>query len=539
MQEGILISLPAGGSVVRPHSSKAQNGVAIVPAIIYPDRNSPIGVLACDLEQITFVNPSASPAEARFYLQVLGGGPYIMHWRGAIQSSDEPLGGLAFNETDVDSGLVDIEIWVDGVNGDDANSGLLPTDALRTHAELYRKYPQHWFGTAQVIIHTAGTGGFAAPTTPLSYNEQFLRACGEGSGNNYVYRAAPKCAFVPTTGPATAALDAVPLVVVDQANVPTAGGGRARLDFTVAAPGWTPNDFRARDAFLRITRGGVRLIDELPIAENGADYLIVDNELTALAIVDTDVVTIVRPSVQITGTSTFDLGATVILGDGSAIAQTSNLFAENRGATFDGYRFNLIYTRDVQGLWFNGCYFAGFARIDKGSTNYTNIKANGTFLHFSTCDNDPRPRGPSALDPTFPNVFNCGQWKGLTCGDEGQPAAMNVFRPIASYGGTHGVSVRGQSFFSCAGTKLLGSGNTQFGLRVHHGSQARIAGGLGSQIVGGTGNLQCDVGTAVVNFGTGAGQFQEAAGFNGNLHRVGGSTATVPLGGMSRISITG
>lgn len=539
MQEGILISLPAGGSLVRPHSSKAQNGVAIVPAIIYPDRNSPIGVLACDLEQITFVNPTNAPAEARFYLQVLGGGPYIMHWRGAIPSADEPLGGLAFNETSIDSGLVDIEIWVDGVNGDDANSGLLPTDALRTHQALYHKYPQHWFGTAQAIINTAGVGGFAAPTAPQTYNDQYLRACGEGSQNNYVYRAAPKCAFVPTTGPATAALDAVPLVVVDQAGVPTAGGGRARLDFTAAAPGWTVNDFRGRNAFLRITRAGVRLIDELPIAENGADFLIVDNELTALGVVDTDVVTIVRPSVIVTGTSTFDLGATVILGDGTAIAQTSSLFAENRGATFDGYQFNVLYTRNVHGLWFNGCCFPAFTRIDKGTANYTNIKALNTFLHFSVTDNDPRPRGRTALDPTFPNVFNCGHWRGLTCGDEGQPAAMNVFRPIASYAGTHGVSVRGQSFFGCSSTKLLGSGNTQFGLRVHHGSQARIGAGLNSQIVGGTGNLQCDVGTAVVNFGTGAGEFQEAAGFNGNLHHVGGSTATVPLGGMSRISITG
>lgn len=550
MQAGILIRIPAGGALVFPHNSLSQNGVRILPAIIYPDRATPIGVLAADNQQITFVNPTQLDAEAFWYIQVLGGGPFVMHWRGAIATPEEPLGGLSFPENSIDGGLVfPVVVYVDQVNGDDGRSGLLPTGTtingpLRTHSAVYKKYPQHWFGPlVRLEIRTAGAGGFVAPTAPLTYTEGYLRVGSEATQNNYTYRAAPKCPFVPATGPATAALDVVPLVVVDVANVPTAGGGRARLDFTAAAPGWTVNDFGNRNAFLRVTRAGVRLFDEIPIAENGADFLIVDDPLTAAAIVATDVVTIVRSSVIINGPSANDFFSTVIVGGGSAIAQANSAFAANQGATFDGYEFGLLWSRGVQGLWFHGCMFPSFTRIEAGSVNFTNIKALSVqFFVLCSGDGDPLPKGPTALDPTFPAIRICGMWKTLNVGGSGISAgAFTAFRSVAAYRAANGINVAGGTFFTTVSTFLLGSGHTNVGLRVIQGAQARIGGGLASQIVGAAGNLKCDTSATFppVNFGVAAGQFQEVAGYNGNLHNVGGSTPAVPLGGMSRISISG
>jgi hypothetical protein len=105
-----------------------------------------------------------------------------------------------------------------------------------------------------------------------------------------MYRGPAMIRVIPTTGPATAALDAVPVVTV---------GARSRFDFTAAAPGWTANNFRT--SWLRITRGGTLVLFELPISENDADQIFVDVAGIAGLVLNTDTAEIVEPNIILAG----------------------------------------------------------------------------------------------------------------------------------------------------------------------------------------------------------------------------------------------
>jgi len=163
-QQGISIKIPAAGALIFPHNSQAPNGVRILPAIIYPDRNTPIGVLAADLEQIVFVNPTLFDAEASFYIQVLGGGPYVMHWRGAIFPSPDapvPSSRTLFAGAGMTGGgdltadrTFDVVAAADGsiaVGADTVGVGVLATDA---------QHGVRGGGTQHAVAVALGLAGF-------------------------------------------------------------------------------------------------------------------------------------------------------------------------------------------------------------------------------------------------------------------------------------------------------------------------------------------------------------------------------------------
>lgn len=106
------------------------------------------------------------------------------------------------------------------------------------------------------------------------------------------------------------------------------------------------------------------------------------------------------------------------------------------------------------------------------------------------------------------------------------------------------LGANGTTFLGCTGgvgTMSTGGAVTQVSavatlpaIRARIGSQIQINPAVTSITGKGGVDVQVETGAAVA-YGVAAGQFMEVAGFNGNLHRLGGSTAAVPLGDASRI----
>jgi hypothetical protein len=437
-----------------------------------------------------------------------------------------------------------VDVYVDQINGDDANNGLTAGTALQTIDAVYQKFPWQMMGDGtQTVVNLINDSG-----SRITYiTEQLWIGGANGSWfNSYVYRGPAMTLVSPATGPATVALDATPATRVDNAGAPSGTGRRTRLNFTTAAPGWTANDLAG--SFVRITRAGTPVFYELPISQNDANNLYVDTLNIVGSLLSTDTVEIVEPGVLIRGNP-----AGVNFGDVTTMGMSSqfsgNWPSYDDGCTFERVSFLHLYASGCWGLQLDRCSIIGTfgSSIMGGSVSFVNCASKDQVA--LCCASAPgvtgRASGQIYTNPkvslTVVKQTGHGGFPLIEIGamnvNKGNPrgnAHFFVEHPLSVYGSSwSGIRVVGPSIFYENNVSIQGSGNGRVGIRCIYGGQARISGGVYTGITGGLGDLQVGVGAAI-NYGTGVGQFEEAAGWNGHFQRF--PTAVGNLGDASIIT---
>jgi len=431
-----------------------------------------------------------------------------------------------------------VRVYVDAINGNDSNNGTTPNTPLKTLIGVHRKFPLHMLNESRTIVNLMNN-----TNTQVTYTVGSLHVGGgdEILVNSYVYRGPAMILITPTTGPAAAALDSTPAVIVNQAGAADGTGRRTRLDFTSAAPGWTTNDLAGN--FVRVSRNGTRVFDELPITENNSSALFIDCLGIVGVILSTDVVEIVEPAVIVSGlVSSFS-----VVGGRGAGGFLGNTIADEMGAVFERLSFSDMMSSGVDSLQFDRCRFGdngGFGSIIMGgSVNFRNTITKGLTLQL-LCSSTTHPVGRSddaPLNPAVQVALNAIQSTLLIGGSAASnpraPACLVFSYPVASYRAAgDGIRIygNGTSFMMDSNTALTGSGNA-VGVTCKQGGYCRINGGALTTIAGSSGDLRLTTG-ATIKLGTAAGQFQEAAGWNGNFTRALEGTATAPTGDGSIIT---
>jgi hypothetical protein len=434
-----------------------------------------------------------------------------------------------------------VHVYVDPVAGSDSNDGLSASAPLKNLVALETKFPREVTNDGTVVVHllndTSSVVEIEAPSVHL------------GGGyanyvNNFVYRGPDMILSSLATGPSTAALDSTPAVRVGQDGNASGTGVRTRLDFTTASPGWTVNDMAGH--FLRVTRAGSRVFDELPIVENTADTIFVDTLDIVGTILNTDTVEIVEPAVKLKG-SAANYGVMVVTGAGTPQA---NSVADTVGAAFERVSFQDVFSWGTWGLQFDRCRLgdggivgAGFIG---GSVSFRNTVAPENDLHLQ-CASGAALAGRSDDAPIDADaavalaVLDAELFVGGSTFDVPRNPAMLVFyKPVACYRSPgHGMRVYGNGteiIFSDFGGNLTGTGHAQSGVFCKNGARVRVQSSQDKTTISGSaGALRLGTG-ATINYGTGSGQFHEVAGWNGHFTRVLEGTATAPTGDTSVIT---
>lgn len=432
-----------------------------------------------------------------------------------------------------------VDVYVDSVNGDDLNSGLSESEALKSLVEVRKKFPMHMVEGSTTTVHlvnnTSSVVEFVTESVHYGVSEGLV-------ASGFTYHGPDMILVTPATGPATAALDSTPAVRVDHTGAASGTEKRTRLDFTSASPGWTVDDFAGR--FLRVTRAGQKVFWELPIVENGADTIYVDTINIVGTLLNTDTVEIVTPAVSIKG----PVASGVVTLHGFAGTLANGGGADSQGATFTNIDFTEIYAKEAHGLRMFGCRFGtqlGYGNVfDGGNVGFSNVVALQGFI-LTDGNHAQHPSGLSAKAPisetaitgllSLNTLYIGGSSNTVPRGN----ASFISYQPISVYGASgNAVRVQGPGSTWLTQSTLIGSGNTGVGLICRWGAFADVNGGADTTISGATGALKVDIGSAI-NYGTAAGEFQEAAGWNGNFSRRLEGTATAPTAFTSTITTVG
>lgn len=446
-----------------------------------------------------------------------------------------------------------VDAYIDAVNGNDANSGLSTAAPLRTIAGFYQAFPFLYGNGARITANLAGGGGFgASATSQINYTGvQMIWVGGLDPHPAVCFRGPYMVPITPATGTSAPTLTATPTQIVDQTNAVNAAGQRTKFNFVAA--GWTVNDLRDKLAWIRVRRGGNMVLFELPITDNDASACYVDAAPIAVGtVLQTDTVEIVTVGAMIvrdTVAENFDYMR--ISGFGS-YQSFAGFGVTTTGHTFEriGFSGNVI-VQNVPGVGFDRCGFDGpLLEIHGGSnTAMFGCKSRGEVDWNTHGGNFYSGRPDSATSPDPGNLYtqshlvivNGGRlYIGGVEGGSGGTWRTQYNLCVTGSTAVDAIHVEGSTAFLNAGTiaaaTITGRNNNSYGLNPRYGGQILVQGGQKSTITAGTNDMRVAK-TAGINWGTGVGQFQEVAGFNGNFHRVGGSTATVPLGDLSRIGI--
>lgn len=453
--------------------------------------------------------------------------------------SDEGEGGTgdSFDLEAVSTNTTTITAYIDGTNGNDANNGLSTTTALQSIAGFYSKFPFLPFNGARIIVNFAGTGGFGtSATAQLTYNASryMWMNNGERAAPSLSFRGPAMVPFTPATGPSTAALDAVPAVAV---------GNRTRFDFTTAAPAWTANDLAGR--FLRITRAGAKVFFELPISENDADQIFVDSLSIVGNVLNTDTVTIVQPGVLLTA----DSGSLAIGGIGGTLFFYTA--AATVGYQFERLAFPAFFIGGVS-AGFDRCQFTSSIIVASSQIGLVNCAARGSGTSNFNCSGYLTTQlVNSRADAVGTDPISATAGVGFTSwgmsvivgfSANGAPCNAYIDKPLTVSGLTSatsaGVSVYDGSSFvmrNLPDVPLQGNNNTGYGIKCWNGGRARVGAGAATTITGAAGALIVQGGAAIA-LGTGAGQFEDAASWNGNFTRMLEGLPNAPTGTTSIIT---
>ncbi len=436
-----------------------------------------------------------------------------------------------------------LNVFVDQIAGLDTNDGLTPSTALKTIDQARRDFGVTLQGISRVIVQLLNS-----TTSQLTYQATRLFI---GGGNmaivdTFSYRGPAMIQFTPSTGPATAPLDATPATRVDETGAASGVGERTKINFSTAAPGWTVGDLAG--SFIRFTRGADKVFYELPIVENGTDFVIVDTLSIVGSLLATDTAEIVEPAVAIVGSPAVDnFGLITIFGQACFDNEAGFVNALTNGASFERLTIGSVFAMGTFGLTFDRCQAAGnfFTWVFiQGSIGFINValKDVGMSLQGTVGGSAPNPRSDSVTDPINTGIpaFGPGPFAGLNIAGPGfhgglnlgtgtstlvptGPAHFKVFSTnLSVYGAAFasGVDVRQGGRLSVGDAATLqGSGNTNFGARAKEGGVIRVPGGSRTTITGSLGDNKVGRSPGIItSWGTGVGDFEEAAGHDGNLH---------------------
>lgn len=404
-----------------------------------------------------------------------------------------------------------IVVYVDSVDGDDSNDGLKQSTPLKTIEQVYRAVASAAVGGARIVVNLAG------PSTGTSPREYPIR---ELIFQGHAFRG-PEMILAPVST-ATAALDVAPA---------TAQTNRTRLNFTTAAPAWASNELRGY--FVRIKRNGALQFPELPIAGNDADRIYVNTASLASDVLATDTVEIVRPGAKIVGTNS-DFGFDFLQLQGQS------------GTSFAQY----CCLERVELSNFASLSPDAILQMDRVRTDSPDFGlATGRFAFVNTIVNGPLDvMGTARNADAFPREnYATGKFVdllivggGLTVGGDDGNGCFAAKYDVSVYNNANGAGitcVSPGSFFVAASSNatVQGSGNLDVGILARRGGRVTLQNTASKTSITGTaGDLKVGNGAAVA-YGTGAGQFRQVAGWNGNLTRVLEGTATAPTGDTSQI----
>lgn len=442
------------------------------------------------------------------------------------------------------------DVYVDGVNGDDGNDGLTELTALETIQAVYEKFPIKTYNGARVVVHIAGVGGFDEDATdPLTYDIATILIGGVGHPwcNSFAYVGPEMVPVTPTTGPATATADATPAVAVAGGSASAGGTLSVRFDFTTAAPGWTPHDFQRY--FLRVTRAGAKVTWEMPIADNDADQIWVRISGIAPLFLDTDTYEIVEPAVVFEEQQIADAwGSCVITGTGSnQLRPDAN--PSDVGATFQ--RCNLLYgpmLMDAHAVTFDRCavgYWDG-PYMDRSSGEFFNCTCGVVFAYgWHGLPWGCFPKQTGAADPIVAN-----RKYGMNLQVASMQASVIIGSDVGRMqnGGVFhidlGLGIDGETYSDGPAIRICGNGvlvmfqrpngwnsvalqgviETLVGNAIvcEQGGQARLlgndrsyAGAVSLYFVTGGDPLALTDAGLTCDYGTAAGDWEEAAGYDG------------------------
>lgn len=524
-----FVNVAAGGQAVLPHNLNWG------PRAVVPDRIVALSTgwaITADATNVTVTNLSGAVASLTCFVESWHTFERAFGASATVALTPQPIiefasssgGAMAgFGVQFLDSGT--LNVFVDAVGGNDANDGLTAGTALQTLQEVYRKFPLMAFPDATIIVNLAddGAGGVATypdVSTVMLYDMGGLHA-------RYRYVGPAMVNFTPATGPVSAVLDGAPADVVDNTGAPSGTGQRTRLNFTAAAPGWTVDDFQG--AFARITRGASQVIAEVGISKNGADTIFIDNDDVAAAVAAGDLVTIVVPGARIQGPAA-DFDQVAIQGIGPA---WDGFLDPTEPSSFTRLEITGFISGNIH-CSFDRCLLTGLLSTIRGGTVLFSNCVSVPQLVCYTCNVEGRdPRG----------TFLSGAGDVMLTAFERITLARSLFfqtRHMGIWDGalTDAIIARENSAYNTSvNIGLSGSGTPGAGIHAIHNSFVRVNGGAFTNLVGNGGALQVGTG-AIIAYGTGVGQFEEAAGYDGIFTRVleSGGTAITPRGAASIIT---
>lgn len=540
--ENVIVGpLAAGASVVVPHTL-VSNQTRLVPTLIWPDGPTAIGVVSATSTAVTFRNtsPAAAPA-ATFRVQRDHSIQYstasfeVLYWRGNV-SGATAQGFLSY--LFVNDPTVDLQIYVDSTNGNNDNDGLTPATALETINAVYTKFPLWAFGGAKVTVNLAGGPGNTVAEYPA---RTLISNGGSGAENTYGYRGP---AMVPAT------ILTGPTQVVGGLTATTVGR-RTRVDAS-PNPGWTASDLRGK--FMRVVRAGAKVFFEIPISENDSDSVFVDTTGVSGVLAAGDTLEIVSPGARIV--SDVPTLEVFILGQ-SGYLPCPAFWGEPPSSTFERIHISDFPTAmNVGGLVFDRCVIDNTPFWKGGSIGHVNVVYTlGVKLACMSTEFAVNSRPDDVADPINQSVSIEVMSQNLFIVGNPDGAAQywahrNIGVYTASFAQRGAIHVVGPGSFFYAGdgqlepaaVALLGSGNSGPFIWCIYGAQARIgttAGGNPLTVGTGTGNPlrvgPSNASNPAIAYGTGAGAFEQAVGWNGNFTRVFAGTTVAPTGDGSRI----
>jgi hypothetical protein len=430
-----------------------------------------------------------------------------------------------------------VHVYIDPVNGDDDHEGLSEAGALKSVAGFMKKFPLRMYNDSSCVVN------FVNNTDSVVIVKTDGLHLGGGGGllrNGIVYRGPEMILSAPSTGPTSAALDGTPAVRVDETGASSGTGNSTRLDFTGASPGWTTNNLRKK--FVRITRGDDRVFDELPISSNTSDTITVDCLDIVGNLLATDIVELVEPAIHVQGIDS-DFANMSLWRDAGGMATAKNFIADEVGPTFTRLSFDDIQCNGVSGVQFDRCRLningSGGSAFHTGSVVFKNTISDWHLV--LTCANGAAIAGRSDDQPLHADaqvalvqfrgrlLFGGASANGWYSG----PCFFRFSETLAVY--ADGISVQGPGSLLVTFGAVVGDNPGYAGIECSFGGQAVIQGGTLSTITGSVGDLKVGNGAAI-SYGTGAGEFEEVAGWNGNFTRMLEGTATAPTGDTSRIT---
>ena len=570
--------LAPGASVTLAHGIN-YGGQGRIPNIVTPDRATYIGVVGTPTATtITFQNFGQAGDSAVFFVELEHTyqrdttSSAANYWRGGS-------GQTAQSVVSVGAGIVNV--YVNSLIGTSTGLGT-KASPLRGPDDVLAKYPIFPFssvaGISQIIVHYANSLNqydddlvYSATATKLSYaSGQFYTYSAFGFAEAYVHRG-PQ--FVRAVGLASGPT-IVGVGVVKTLSTP-AGTKRTRMTFGTS-PGWTVNDLKGRMARFINTLTGNQVIFEIPISLNAANSIDLDDVFLQpflAADLANMTVEICDPGAEVTGLAA-NFGILSFAGGGFGV--NPSIFIGNvQGAGAERLGFPSLFSFGG-GCPLDRCTIGGAAAVWGSGWSFYNCTTKPfgvqTFSALTLMNGFSGPRvdgrpdtASSPEDHTSDGGLELVAFGSLAAGfgqgnsgfdESATPFFFTAHRNVSAYdGGIGGIIVGIKSSFITRyrnGAQspgnfvaIQGTGNIGAGWIVHADGLAAFDSPSANPglitLTGSTGDLKVLPELAAtptgILYGTGAGQFEQAVGWNGNYTHV--LSATTPtsliLGSAARI----